>query len=216
VSDAGSHLDDELLDAMSPTGEPLGRLPRSVVHAEGLWHGVFHCLVVRSGSPSRVLLQRRRHGARSFPALLDLTVTGHLAAGERPIDGVRELEEELGLAIDPARLVALGHRLVADDAGEGRNREIAHVFLLEDDTPLAELRVDPREVAGFVELAAADLLRIMVDTGAKVPAAEVDVTGAVRQVVVSAAELIPPVDSYWIVLMTMAQRYAAGIGPLGI
>ena len=201
---------------LEPTGEALGRQPRSVVHRDGLWHQVFHCLLVRSGRPARVLLQRRRWSARAFAGLLDLSVTGHLEAGEQPFDGVREIREELGLAIDPGQLVGLGRRMLADDSGEGRNREIAHVYLLTDDTPLSELQLDAGHVAGVVELLVADLLAMLDNQTRPVPAVEVDTGGSITEIECRGTDLVCPVDSYWIVLATMAERYVAGLGPLGI
>jgi 8-oxo-dGTP pyrophosphatase MutT (NUDIX family) len=208
---------DELLDVLEPTGAIVGRQPRSVVHRDGLWHQVFHCLVVRSGPPARVLLQRRRWTSRAFAGLLDLSVTGHLHAGEQPADGVREIREELGLDTGADRLVGLGRRLLVDDGGEGRNREIAHVYLLSDDTPLGQLRLDAGEVAGVVEILVGDLLVMLGDPSAPVPAAELDAAaGTVRPIECRGEELVCPIDSYWVVLATMAERHVAGIGPLGI
>lgn len=126
VNQTGDRGADELLDVVEPTGAQIARLPRSKVHSEALWHQVFHCLVVRSGLPARVLLQRRKSSSRAFAGMIDLSATGHLLAGERPLDGVREFREETGLVVDEARLVSLGRRLLADDCGEGRNREVAH------------------------------------------------------------------------------------------
>lgn len=208
--------DAELLDVVDPTGGHVTRLPRSRVHDEGLWHQVFHCLVVRSGPPARVLLQRRKRSSKAFPGMLDLSATGHLLAGERPLDGIRELREETGLAVDPARLVSLGRRLLADDAGEGRNREIAHVFLLTDDTSLADLQLDPDEVAGFVELTIHDLWRMLESPSITIEAVKVDTSGVIRPVTCTGAELVPSVDGFWIVLTTMAERHVAGIRQLGM
>lgn len=207
---------DELLDVVDPAGAYVASLPRSMVHADGLWHQVFHCLVVRSRPPARVLLQRRRSTARAFPHLLDVSVAGHLIAGEEPLAGVREIREELGLVVDPTRLVRLGRRLLVDDAGEGRNREIAHVYLLTDDTPLSELRLDPSEVDGFAEVAVADLARLLADPLAAITVREIDVVGVTRDTTCTAADLVPDVDSYWKVLAVMAERFVAGQEPLGI
>lgn len=207
---------DELLDVFEPTGAYVCRLPRSKVHADGLWHQVFHCLVVRSSEPARVLLQRRKWSSAAFPGMLDLSATGHLMAGEVPLDGRRELQEETGLIVDPARLVSLGTRLLADDSGEGRNREIVHVHLLADDTPLGDLTLDPGEVAGFVELAVHDLMMMLEDPSITVDAIEVEPGGVITAVTCSKSELVPAVDGYWIVLATMAARYAAGFRQLAI
>jgi 8-oxo-dGTP pyrophosphatase MutT (NUDIX family) len=208
--------DGELLDVFEPTGDYLTTLPRTRVHQEGLWHQVFHCLVVRSVRPARVLLQRRRATSKAFPGMLDLSATGHLLAGERPLDGIRELCEETGLTVSRDRLVSLGRRLSADDSGEGRNREIVHAFLLTDDTPLADLRLDPGEVDGFVEVAVDDLWRLLEDPTSSAEVFEADAAGSVRRVTCRGADLVPSVDGYWTVLLTMAERHVAGIRRLGV
>ncbi|MDA3039472.1 MAG: NUDIX domain-containing protein [Actinomycetota bacterium] len=211
-----SERDVELLDVFGPGGVYVTSLPRWKVHEEGLWHQVFHCLVVRSGRPARVLLQRRRSSSNAFPGMLDLSATGHLLAGEEPVDGIRELREETGLDASRSRLVSLGRRLLVDDSGEGLNREIVHAFLLTDDTPLGDLRLDPGEVAGFVELTIHELLLLLADPARSVAAFEVDPAGSVRRVECRGAELVPAVDGYWTVLATMAERYVAGVRQLGV
>jgi 8-oxo-dGTP pyrophosphatase MutT (NUDIX family) len=207
---------EELLDVVEPDGTWIGRRTRREVHEQGLWHQVFHCLIVRPDQPARVVLQQRHRNVRSFAGKLDLSATGHLSAGESPLDGLRELTEELGIEVDPARLVPLGTRLLVDDGGEGRNRERVHVYLLTDDRPLESFAPDPDDVEALVEVAAADLLAIVADPAAVVtatrwapgsPAAEVEVTGA---------DLVPAVDGYWTVLAVMAERHARGQHPVAI
>ncbi|MHB1091132.1 MAG: NUDIX hydrolase [Ilumatobacteraceae bacterium] len=209
-------MTDELLDVVEPTGAILRQELRSVVHRDGLWHQTFHCLVVRSGSPPRVVLQRRRAGTTSFPGRLDISVAGHLGAGEEPLHGIRELREELGIDVDPARLVSLGRRMLADDAGEGRNREIAHVYLLVDDTPLANFNLDPAEIGGLVELTIADLLAMLEDPMLSVQGQAIDTSGTTEDVTCSVRDLVPVIDGYWVVLATMALQHTRGLHPLGI
>jgi isopentenyldiphosphate isomerase len=209
--------DAEMLSVVSPTGdhsEPAGRLE---VHQQGLWHEVFHCLIVRSAPPARVVLQRRRAKARSFAGLLDLTVTGHLQAGETPLDGVREMREELGIIVAPSELVSLGRRLLADDSGEGHNRELAHVFLLADDRPLTEYPLNADEVGGVVEMSVEDLLAL--STPGSTHVAECDfvaVDGAASRIECTVDDLVPSIDGYWTVIAVMAERFAQGRRPLAI
>lgn len=209
-------MTDELLDVVEPTGAVLGQELRSVVHRDGLWHQTFHCLVIRSGSPARVVLQRRRAGTTSFPGRLDVSVTGHLSAGEKPLDGIRELREELGIDVDPTRLVSLGRRMLADDGGEGCNREIAHVYLLVDDTPLTNFNLDPDEIGGLVELAITDLLAMLEDPLLSVQGHAIDASGTTGDVACCVRDLVPVIDGYWVVLATMALQHTRGIHPLGI
>ena len=194
-------------------GRVIRSADRSEVHAGGLWHQVFHCLIVRPAAGT-VLLQQRAATKSSFPGLLDLSATGHLRAGEEPVAGVRELAEELGVDIDPGRLVPLGTRLLADNGGEGANRERMHVYLLPDDRPAAAYRPDPAEVAAVVEVGARDLLDCW--AGAAAAARRIDVDGGDEPLEVTVDQLVPAVDGYWTVLLVMTLRYLAGHRPLAI
>jgi 8-oxo-dGTP pyrophosphatase MutT (NUDIX family) len=207
---------DELLDAFDDGLQLIGPTSRAVIHRDGLWHQVFHCLIVRTAPPARVLLQRRPVTARSFAGLLDLSATGHLLAGEDPRDGVRELAEEIGVVATQDDLVPLGRRLLVDDSGEGRNREIVNAFLLPSDTPLESFDLDGCDVAGLIEIDVAALLTIFADDAAVVTARELGVDVVLRTTTCRAADLVPPVDGYWTVLAVMAERYVAGQKPLSI
>jgi 8-oxo-dGTP pyrophosphatase MutT (NUDIX family) len=171
---------------------------------------------VRTTPPARVLLQRRPLTARSFAGLLDLSATGHLLTGEEPLDGARELTEELGIVAAPDDLVPLGRRLLVDDSGEGRNREIVNAFLLPLDTPLDAFDLDGCDVAGLVEIDVAALLTILADDTAVVPARELSTDHVVHSITCRAADLVPQLDGYWTVLTIMAERFVAGQSPLSI
>lgn len=208
----------EHLDVVDPaTGAVLGSESRSEIHRQGLWHRVFHCLVLRPSHRS-VVLQRRAATKAAFPLKLDLTVTGHLESGEAPTDGFREMTEELGVGFPPADLLPLGTRLLADDDGEGRNRELVHVYFAFDDRPVTAYRPPVGEVDGLVEISARDLGAILADGQTRIPgrfaAAAAPTTTA--HVTVGRGDLIPGNDGYWIVLAVMAERALAGARPLAI
>ncbi len=206
---------DELLDEVDPaTGAVLRTMSRTVAHAEGRWHQVFHALVA---SPARgsVVLQRRAATKSAFPSLLDFSATGHLEAGETPLEGRRELEEELGVEVEPDALVPLGTRLLADDAGEGRNRELVHVFLAADDRALVDYRPPVDEVDGLVEIGVDTLLGVLADPGFRGTATEATTTG-VSSIEVTRDDLVAGEEGYWVVLVTMASRFLAGERPLAV
>jgi isopentenyldiphosphate isomerase len=128
-------MDDELLDVVDPDGRRLGTKRRGDVHRDGDRHLAFHLWVV---APAGVLLQRRARDKASWPGYLDASAAGHLVAGETIADGVREAEEELGVAYDFADLAPLGVHRVDDAERSGVvNRELQHVFAVRDDRPLA-------------------------------------------------------------------------------
>lgn len=211
----------EMLDVIDDMGRHLGVKPRENVHLDGDWHRVFHCQIVaeRAAGPVAVL-QRRAMAKAAFPGLLDISAAGHLAAGETPIDGIRELEEELGVAIDPNALTHLGVRRLVDDSGEGHlNRELTSVFLLRDDRPLHGYVIQPSEVDSVLDVPIHGLLDLL---GGRVD--EIEVTGVAAagaadarpvEHAVTVHDLVPG-GEYWVTLMVMALRFLRGEHPLAI
>jgi isopentenyldiphosphate isomerase len=145
---------DELLDVLDDAGRLTGEVvPKSEAHRLGLWHRCFHCWICGSDQGgSYLLLQRRAATKDTWPNCLDVTAAGHLAAGEETLDGLREVEEELGLRVEPERLVSLGTRRVEQEILGGRDREFHDVFLLFDATPPGHLQLQKQEVEAVFRL----------------------------------------------------------------
>ena len=141
--------DDEILDVFDEHGGHLGTKRRADVHRDGDWHLAFHLWVV---APAGVLLQRRAHDKSSWPGFLDASAAGHLLAGESIRDGLREADEELGVAYVFDDLAQLGVHRVAETERSGTvNRELQHVFAIRDDRPLTAWRdFDRVELDGLV------------------------------------------------------------------
>jgi 8-oxo-dGTP pyrophosphatase MutT (NUDIX family) len=211
----------EFIDVFDEVGRHLGVKDRAAVHRDGDWHRVFHCLIVteRPKAGAVALLQLRGATKAAFGGLLDLTAAGHLEAGESPLDGIRELEEELGIRVDPADLVPLGTRRLIDESGEGRlNRELTHVFLLRDDRPLSHYSPAVVEVGGLLEVPIDGLLEVFdTDSTLEVSGIVVGEDGTTTPIrrTIGEADLVPN-RGYWITLLVMAQRHLAGQEPLAI
>src|SRR5919202_2758852 len=99
----------ELLATCDVRGRPLANgQPRGLVHREGAWHRSFHCWVVRAGQRgAELLLQRRALGKDTHPGHWDVSAAGHYRPGEGLEGGLREVAEELGLAVPESALVWL-------------------------------------------------------------------------------------------------------------
>jgi isopentenyldiphosphate isomerase len=161
----------EMLDVVdAATGRPTGEVvSREVAHRDGIWHATFHLWVVRRGRPDLVLLQERGARCAIAPGKLDVTVGGHLRAGETVEMGVREAEEEIGLSLVLADLVPLGrHRLELDDSN-GIEREVVHVFLHATTTPIESFRPAPAEVAGLHEVPLSGLIDVLAGAAPSCP-----------------------------------------------
>jgi isopentenyldiphosphate isomerase len=153
-------LMEEILDVLSPSGNPTGEVvPKSEAHRRGLYHRCFHCWVCDPAG-GRLLAQRRSAAKKTWPGRLDTTAAGHLSSGEGILDGLRELEEELGLRVSPERLIPLGRRRVEKEHPEGYDRELHGVFLLLDTTPPAELELQREEVESVVSIRLEDVERL--------------------------------------------------------
>jgi isopentenyldiphosphate isomerase len=131
-----------------------GEMERQIVHREGVWHETFHCwFVAEIGGIPCVLVQLRSPTKKNYPNFLDITAAGHLEAQESPMDGIREIKEELGVDVDPGRLVFLGIKHDIQDEPNGiRNREFSHVFLYRDDRPLTRYKLQEDEVSALVAI----------------------------------------------------------------
>ncbi|HEV2094594.1 MAG TPA: NUDIX domain-containing protein [Rubrobacter sp.] len=188
---------DELIDARDPSGEPTGEVVwKSEAHRRGLWHRCFHCWIfgVDAGSGEPYLLVQRRAATKdTWPGYLDVTAAGHLAAGEGPLDGLREVEEELGLRVDPGRLAPLGTRRVEQGIPGGLDREFHDVFLLHDDTPPGDLRLQREEVASVLRIGLDDAEALGVAGSA--PAREYR-DGEVSEIRVRVSDFVPSTDDY--------------------
>ena len=78
---------------------------RDKVHHEGLWHETFHCWLV---DDQFVYIQKRSAMKKDFPGLFDITAAGHILSTETVADGIREVEEELGIEVDLTKLHSKG------------------------------------------------------------------------------------------------------------
>lgn len=102
-------METEKIRIYDEQGTPQGIADRKAVHENGYWHETFHCwLAGRQGDRNVVYLQLRSEDKKDFPRLFDITAAGHLLAGETVEDGIREVQEELGIRVGVADLTPLG------------------------------------------------------------------------------------------------------------
>ncbi len=204
-----------MLDILDESGRRTGEVVlKSEVHRLGLWHRCFHCWICGSDpGGSYLLLQRRAATKETWPNYLDVTVAGHLAAGEETLDGLREVEEELGLRLAPERLIPIGTRRVEQEIRGGCDRELHDVFLVFDATPPEDLRLQKEEVDAVFRLDLDDV-QALYDTGSA-PAREY-ADGRASATRIHLTEFVPKEEGYLSNVAGAVRRHLSGAPPVPI
>lgn len=115
--------DEEDVVAVDPSGEVIGRVPRTAAHdGEGILHQAFLTLLVGgSGDDAHLLLCRRSTLKPLWGGVLADACAGHTRPGETvERSAARRLEEELGVRLPEGSLELAGHVTYREDHGDGR------------------------------------------------------------------------------------------------
>ena len=141
---------DEFIDILTPKGQPTGRVAlKSEAHKNGWFHATTHIWLFTSDK--KILLQKRALTKKVFPGMWDISVAGHLGAGEKIIDGAkREVFEEIGLQLEEEDLIKIGTRIhQVTHKNEIQDNEHHHVFIAELKTSVEKLTPQEEEVSGL-------------------------------------------------------------------
>lgn len=143
----------EWFDVCDESGNPTGEtVTRQEAHSRGIRHRTAHVWIVRKVQGRyQVLLQKRSMNKDSFPGQLDTSSAGHIPAGQEPAaSAVRELREELGIAVPEESLLYAGQfpiRYEKEFHGKMfRDNEVANVYVYRKDIPLSAITVQKEEL----------------------------------------------------------------------
>lgn len=90
---------EELIDVLDENGIKTGQvLPRKEVHKKGLWHRIIVVAIVNE--KNEILIQQRSNSKDKNPGMWDISVTGHLSAGQDSLSAAtREISEEVSVSL---------------------------------------------------------------------------------------------------------------------
>jgi isopentenyl-diphosphate delta-isomerase len=162
----------EYVDVLDSSGRPVGRRkPKSEVHRDGDWHGAAHVWI--RNAQGQILIQRRSPKKESWPNLWDVSVAGHISAGEGAVEAaLREAKEELGITLDrdECRYLFTIAEQVELNNGSYIDNEFHHVFLVEKDLDVGDLNFSDGEVAEIRFMALQELqTNLTIDPSGFVP-----------------------------------------------
>lgn len=138
---------EEYIDIWDEFGQPTGKnCPKHEAHQKGWFHPTVHVWFYTSDG--NILMQQRGSNKETFPSLWDVSVAGHVHAGETIEDAVlREVEEEIGLTITKTDFTLLDVRKNINIHPNGiKDCEFQHVFLIELKSPVEDLVIQEEEV----------------------------------------------------------------------
>ena len=123
----------------------LGSMEKDEAHQKGYWHKSVHLWITNGKG---VLLQLRAPQKKSFPNKWDISVAGHVDAGESPLQAVqREYQEELGITWDLGELEC-GCMLKSGTIENNQPaKEFLYLYFVKKDIDISKLNLPENEVA---------------------------------------------------------------------
>ena len=149
----------EYIDIWNEDGTPSGKsVLKDVAHLNGWFHPTVHIWMFTT--KGNILLQQRGAHKETFPRFWDVSVAGHVMAGETILDAaLREVDEEIGITISSEELIQVAIRKNTNVHPNGiKDCEFQHVFLCELKTEIENLTIQEEEVDG-IELISLEQLK---------------------------------------------------------
>ena len=143
-----NNIMDEYIDIVDEKCRPTGETAlKSEIHKNGWLHNTVHVWFYTL--EGYILLQQRSHRKKILPLLWDISVAGHVDAGESiESAAIRETKEEIGLEIHPNDLRKIATHFHAGTYFNGaiKDNEFHHIYITELKVSLEDLVPDPNEV----------------------------------------------------------------------
>ena len=138
---------DEYIDLANEQGKFIGRKElKSVIHQKGHYHHTAHIWLYTN--KGEIILSQRSAKKTICPLLWDVSVAGHIDAGETIVDGaLREMQEEIGLTLSENDLLKIGTFKCFQNYDSGiKDYEFHNTFIAELKVPLSKLKPQLEEV----------------------------------------------------------------------
>ncbi|MFV9550728.1 NUDIX hydrolase [Algibacter sp. PT7-4] len=155
---------DEYIDIVDKYGKPTGKSElKSVIHQKGYYHNTAHIWLFTTNG--EVLLSQRSASKSICPLMWDVSVAGHIDAGETiEKAAIRETKEEIGLTITEKELKKIGvFECFKSYNNTIFDNEFHHTFIAELKTPISKLKIQKEEVEA-IKLVTLDKLKQLFNT----------------------------------------------------
>lgn len=158
---------EEFIDIVTKEGNPTGKsAPKSEIHSKGLYHNTAHIwLYTKAGE---ILLSQRAASKTICPLLWDVSVAGHIDAGESLLTAaIREVQEEIGLKIQEQDLEKIGVFECFQTYDNGIiDNEFHNTFISELKVDLSQLKLQTDEVEAIKLVTLKEFKNLIIHIGA--------------------------------------------------
>nr|WP_321222645.1 NUDIX domain-containing protein [uncultured Psychroserpens sp.] len=138
---------EDYIDIVDNQGKPTGvSVTKTEIHTKGHLHNTAHVWLYNSYG--NILLQQRAASKEICPLLWDVSVAGHIDAGETPEQAaVREAKEEIGVDISEENLLKIGVFECFNSYPNGIiDNEFHHTFIIKTSYRLEDFKLQREEV----------------------------------------------------------------------
>lgn len=153
---------DETIDIVDKNGLPTGETAlKSVIHTKGYLHNTAHIWFYTDAGD--ILLAQRAASKLIYPLLWDVSVAGHIDAGESIETGaIREIKEEIGLKIKSTDLEKIGVFECFQSYPNGiKDNEFHNTYIVPLDLPIVSLIPQEEEVNALKLVSMHDFLDLL-------------------------------------------------------
>lgn len=149
---------EEKFDILNELGEFTGEVAtREECHKKGLWHRAVYAFII--DEKGNILLQKRSNNKKLWPNLWDITVGGHVDAGEFGRQAlIREVKEELGIEINDDDIKYLVGSTSINTQGDIINKHYNECYLITKNIDISDIKIQEEEVSEVRYFAKEELL----------------------------------------------------------
>lgn len=138
---------EEKFDVLNELGEFTGEVAtRDECHEKGLWHRAVYAFII--DKDSNILLQKRSSNKKLWPNKWDVTIGGHVNAGEFGRQAIiRECKEELGIDITDDEIKYIICTTSVYNKNNYINNHYDECYLITKDINIKDLNLQKEEVS---------------------------------------------------------------------
>lgn len=138
---------EEKFDVLNEFGEFTGEMAtREECHKKGLWHRAVYAFIIDDNG--NVLLQKRSKNKKMWPNMWDLSVGGHVEAGEFGRQAlIREVKEELGIEINDSEIKYLVGSTSINKKDDVINKHYNECYIITKHVDISDIKVQKEEVS---------------------------------------------------------------------